>query len=167
MLNKSLFNGRLTRDIELKYTKNTHKPVAQFTLAVQREYKNGQGNYDADFLRFLVWDKRAENMVNYTRKGLLIFIESHTVTSNYQKDGQTVYRTDNVVDKFNILESRRDADNNRNSSSDNNDSNGKRVDNMQRQNENRNNNQTNSNYSDDAFADNSTPIDISDDDLPF
>lgn len=158
MLNRSVFSGRLTRDVEIQYTRNTKKPIAQFNLAVQRNFTNSEGKYDADFPRFLIWDARAKNLSNFTHKGSLIEIESHTITSSYQKDGQTVYRTDNVVDHFYLLEPKganKPADNMSNQPNDNKDYSNRPADNVQKP------------PVSEPFADNSRPIDISDDDLPF
>lgn len=166
MLNRSVFSGRLTRDIEIQYTKNTKKPIAQFNLAVQRNFTNNEGKYDADFPRFLIWDAKAKNLASFTHKGSLIEVESHTVTSSYQRDGQTIYRTDNVVDYFHLLEPKsanKSGNNMGSQSNENKDYSNKPVDNNQENRTHSNANQKNS----DPFADNSRPIDISDDDLPF
>lgn len=59
MMNSVNMVGRLTKDIDLRVTRS-NKKVAQFTLAVNRDFTNAQGNYDADFPTCIVWDKSAE-----------------------------------------------------------------------------------------------------------
>ena len=162
MLNQSIFVGRLTRDIEIQYTKKSQKPVAEFNIAVQRDFTNSKGEREADFPRFLVWEKTAQNLANFTHKGSLILVRSHTTTSSYERDGQKIYRTDNVVDYFNFLESNNDnkpADNHPQESNNSGNYNRRPADNMQKD--------SNDSNASDPFVDNSTPIDISDDDLPF
>ena len=66
MLNTIILIGRLTRDPELRYTTNG-KGVATFTLAVERDYKNQQGEKEADFIRIVVWQKLAEVCANNLR----------------------------------------------------------------------------------------------------
>ncbi|KRK84924.1 single-strand DNA binding protein [Companilactobacillus bobalius DSM 19674] len=161
--------GRLTRDPELRYTANG-AAVASFTLAVNRQFTNSQGEREADFIDCVIWRKAAENFANFTHKGSLVGIDGRLQTRNYEnQQGQRVYVTETVVDNFSLLESRSDrkpTDSQQNKPSNGNGFSGKGADGQQKQNANQtysNANQTNS----DPFADNSKPIDISDDDLPF
>ena len=66
-MNKVVLIGRLTRDPELRYTGN-NTPVASFSLAVNRNYSNQQGEREADFINIVVWRKQAENVKNYRLK---------------------------------------------------------------------------------------------------
>lgn len=98
--------GRLTKDIELKYTQ-AGKAVGTFTLAVNRSFKNAQGERETDFILCQVWDKSAENLANFTKKGSQIGIEGRIQTRNYEnKEGQRVYVTEIVVNQFHLLEPR-------------------------------------------------------------
>ncbi|WP_313428170.1 single-stranded DNA-binding protein, partial [Siminovitchia terrae] len=63
MLNRVVLVGRLTKDVDLKYTPNG-VPVASFTLAVNRTFTNQQGEREADFINIQVWRKPAENAAN-------------------------------------------------------------------------------------------------------
>ena len=154
MINRVVLVGRLTRDPELKYTTNG-VAVASFTLAVNRQFTNSQGEREADFIGCTIWRKAAENFVNFTKKGSLVGIDGRIQTRNYEnKQGQRVYVTEVVVDNFSLLESR-----NANSSDGTNDNSNKAPNYNQSKN-------SNTNVSD-PFADNSKPIDISDDSLPF
>lgn len=70
-MNKTNFVGRLTKDPELKYLLNG-TPKASFTLAVKRSFKSAQGEAEADFIRCTAWNKQAENVANFMKKGSLI-----------------------------------------------------------------------------------------------
>ncbi|WEV56153.1 single-stranded DNA-binding protein [Ligilactobacillus acidipiscis] len=90
--------GRLTKDLDLRYTKSG-KAVASFTLAI-----NGFNDH-TDFIRCQAWNKTAENLANYTHKGSQVSITGRINTGNYQsKDGKTVYTTDVVVNQFDLLD---------------------------------------------------------------
>lgn len=151
MINRVVLVGRLTRDPEIRYTQGG-AAVASFTLAVNRQFTNSQGEREADFIDCVIWRKAAENFAKFTSKGSLVGIDGRLQTRNYEnQQGNRVYVTEVVVDNFSLLESRGDR---------------KPTDDQQKQNANQthsNANQTNS----DPFADNSKPIDISDDSLPF
>lgn len=105
MLNQVALVGRLTRDVELRKTQ-AGKEVGQFILAVNRNYKNAQGNVDADFIACQVWHN-ADVLSKYTHKGSLVSITGQIKTGSYDnKQGQRVYTTDIVVDQFDFLESK-------------------------------------------------------------
>lgn len=105
MLNQVALIGRLTRDVDLRKTQSG-KEVGQFILAVNRSYKNAQGNVDADFIACQVW-RNADVLSKYTHKGSLISITGQIQTGSYDnKQGQRVYTTDIVVDHFDFLESK-------------------------------------------------------------
>ena len=103
MLNKVVLIGRLTKDPELRYT-TSGVPVTRFTLAVNRNFKNQYGEYDADFIPITVWRGQAENCAKYLAKGRLVAISGRIQTGSYDKDGQRVYTTDVVADEVTFLE---------------------------------------------------------------
>ena len=74
MLNRIILIGRLTKDPELRYTPSG-VAVAKFTLAVDRNFKNQQGEKETDFINIVVWQKQAENVANYLLKGKLAAVE--------------------------------------------------------------------------------------------
>src|SRR5699024_7729128 len=142
----------------------------------------------------VIWRKAAENFSNFTNKGSLVGIDGRLQTRNYEnQQGQRVYVTEVVVENFSLLESRAESEkrnsgagsnqapsynNNNNQSSqspfgnNNNNNYGNNAGNGNFDNSNNNsnnNNQSNNsnNNNGDPFANNSKPIDISDDDLPF
>lgn len=160
MINRVVLVGRLTKDAELRYTQSG-TAVANFTLAVNRQFTNAEGEREADFIQCVIWRKAAENFANFTHKGSLVGIDGRTQTRNYENNqGQRVYVTEVVVENFSLLESKPDSEKKSVSS---NDSNRGQTPSHSQQNQSNNN----SSNTGDPFADNSKPIDISDDDLPF
>ncbi|MFD1431862.1 single-stranded DNA-binding protein [Lacticaseibacillus yichunensis] len=106
MINSVALTGRLTRDAELRYTQ-AGAAVASFTLAVDRNFTNAQGQREADFINCVIWRKSAENFSNFTRKGSLVGVEGRMQTRTYDNaQGQRVYVTEVVVDNFALLESK-------------------------------------------------------------
>ena len=120
MINRAILTGRLTRDPELKAT-SSGISVAVFTLAVNRQYTDANGNRGTDFISCVIWRKAAENFCNFTSKGSLVGIDGRIQTRSYDnKDGQRVYVTEVVVDSFALLESKKNRDTNNNSGNYNN-----------------------------------------------
>jgi single-strand DNA-binding protein len=106
MINRAVLIGRLTRDVELKYT-NSGDAVAGFTLAVNRQFTNRNGDREADFINCVMWRKSAENFAKFTQKGSLVGIEGRIQTRNYENDsGTRVYITEVVTSSFSLLESK-------------------------------------------------------------
>ena len=106
MINNLTLIGRLTKDVELKYTP-ANQAVAQFTLAVNRTFKNANGERESDFINCVIWRKSAENFANFVKKGALIGITGRIQTRNYENaQGQRVYITEVIAENFQMLESR-------------------------------------------------------------
>jgi len=106
MINNVTLVGRVTRDPELRYTPQ-NQAVATFSLAVNRQFKNANGEREADFINCVIWRQQAENLVNWAKKGALIGITGRIQTRNYEnQQGQRVYVTEVVADSFQLLESR-------------------------------------------------------------
>jgi single-strand DNA-binding protein len=82
MYNRIILIGRPTRDPELRFTAEGHA-VASFTLAVDRPFKNGQGEREADFIDVTVWRKPAESTAQYVHKGHLIAVEGRLDIRSY------------------------------------------------------------------------------------
>lgn len=137
MLNSVVLVGRLTKDPELRYTPS-NQAVATFSLAVNRRFKNQNGDREADFINCVIWRQQAENLANWAKKGALIGITGSIQTRNYEnQQGQRVYVTEVVAEQFQLLESQKERGN-----------------------------QSQGNSQPD-FGRNASPMDISDDDLPF
>ena len=144
MINNVVLVGRMTREAELRYTPS-NIAVATFTLAVNRYYKSENGEREADFINVVLWRQAAENLANWTKKGSLVGVTGRIQTRNYDnQQGQRVYVTEVVAERFQLLESRGESQ-------------GQGQSQNAAPNFARNNNQ--------QMATN--PLDISDDDLPF
>lgn len=149
MINNVVLVGRLTKDPDLRYTQQG-KAVATFTLAVNRNFTNQSGNREADFINCVIWNKPAETLANYAKKGTLIGVTGRIQTRSYEnQQGQRVYVTEVLAAGFQLLESRS-------------------VSEARNQNSGGGQQQTDSNSAPD-FGNNfdGSSIDISDDDLPF
>lgn len=106
MINSTVLVGRLTRDPELKYTGN-NVAVASFSLAVNRNFKDANGERETDFINCVIWRQQAENLANWAKKGALIGITGRIQTRSYEnQQGQRVYVTEVVAENFQMLESR-------------------------------------------------------------
>ena len=102
-MNRVCLNGRLTKDIDLRYTQN-NVPIVQFTLAVQRKFKNQNGDYESDFINCVAYKKTAELMNEWLKKGDLIGIEGRIQTRSYDdKNGKKVYVTEVIVENVEFL----------------------------------------------------------------
>lgn len=155
--------GRLTRDIELKFTASG-TATGSFNLAVNRNFTNQQGEREADFINCVIWRKAAENLANWTRKGSLIAIDGRLQTRSYEnKHGQKVYVTEVVVNNFDLLESK-ETTNNRAVQQYSQQSQGQAQSNYNTQAQ---NNAQASFGAGTSFMNEGHPIDITEDDLPF
>lgn len=103
MLNRIVLIGRLTKDPELRYTPNG-KAVASFTLAVDRPFKNQQGEREADFINIVAWGTQAENCANYLSKGKLAAVDGRLQIRSFEgQDGQRRWITEVVADTVRFL----------------------------------------------------------------
>ena len=105
-MNKAILIGRLTKDPELRTTP-TGRNVCQFSVAVSRNFTDANGEREADFINCVVWDKQAENLVKYQKKGNQIAVEGRIQTRNYDdKDGKKVYVTEILASNISFLDSK-------------------------------------------------------------
>ncbi|MBT2819802.1 single-stranded DNA-binding protein [Staphylococcus pseudintermedius] len=143
MLNRVVLVGRLTKDPESRTTPSGVS-VATFTLAVNRNYKNKNGEQQADFINCIVFRKQAENVNNYLSKGNLAGVDGRLQSRSYEnQEGRRIFVTEVICDSVQFLESK-------------------------------NNNQSNNQQQrgqapaqDNPFTNANNPIDIDDEDLPF
>lgn len=106
MINNVVLVGRTTKDPELRYTPS-NVAVATFSLAVNRIFKDANGEREADFINCVIWRQSAENLANWAKKGALIGITGRIQTRSYEnQQGQRVYVTEVVAENFQMLESR-------------------------------------------------------------
>lgn len=105
-MNKVILMGRMTRDPEIRHAQGSGMAVARFSLAVDRKKKRDDSQ-GADFPSCVAFDKQAENIGKYFSKGTKILIEGHLQTGSYKnKNGDTVYTTDVIVDAWEFVESK-------------------------------------------------------------
>ena len=83
-MNQVILIGRLTRDPELKYLQGSGTPVANFSVAVDREFTGKDGKKEVDFIDIQVWGKSAENCSNYISKGSKVAIQGSLRIDTYQ-----------------------------------------------------------------------------------
>jgi single-strand DNA-binding protein len=106
MMNRVVLVGRLTKEVELRYTPSG-VAVATFTLAVNRTFTNQQGEREADFINCVVWRKPAENAANFLKKGSLAGVDGRLQSRSYEdKDGKRVFVTEVVAESVQFLEPR-------------------------------------------------------------
>lgn len=161
MINNVVLVGRLTKEPDLRYTSNG-TAAASFTLAVNRSFKNANGDREADFINCVIWRKSAETLANYAHKGTLLGITGRIQTRNYEnQQGQRVYVTEVIADSFQLLESK-------SNNSSQNTSTGSYKNNQANNYTPNNQNAAQTNLGVNPINDfGATTIDINDDDLPF
>jgi|SRR5699024_8159784 len=151
-MNNTQLIGRLTKDVDLKYTPNG-VAVANFTLAINRPFKNQNGENEADFINIVVWKKAAENVAQYMRKGSKVAVSGRLQSRTYEdKDGKTIFVTEVVSNSVEFLDTK-------NGNSNQNQGNQKHQDQQ-------NNSQQSSPFTSNSDSGNGIP-DITDDQLPF
>lgn len=106
-MNRVILTGRLTKDPEIRDGGNTK--VAKFTVAAQRNFKDKDGKYGADFILCTAFGKRAEILEKYFHKGSLIGVVGRINTGSYtDKDGKKVFTTDVAVEDVEFIGSKAD-----------------------------------------------------------
>ena len=148
--------GRLTKPVDLRYTQSG-VAYGMFTIAVNRRFKNQNGERETDFINCVIWKKGAENLANFTQKGSLIGLDGSIQTRSYDnQQGQRVYVTEVLVENFDLLESRKTADNGVLNSGG-----------INTQSYNKNQNSVGNFANNDPFTANQETFEVQDDDLPF
>ena len=108
-MNKTQLIGNLVSDVEFKQS-SSGTGVARLRLAVRRNFKNQQNEYDSDFINCVAFGKTAEMIAKYFNKGSKIAVDGRIQTGSYDnKQGQRVYTTDIVIENFYFIESRQQA----------------------------------------------------------
>lgn len=109
-MNKVQLVGRLTKNVELKMTSN-QKAFCNFTLAVDRRFKDANGQRQADFINCVAWNQTAEFIQKYFQKGSRIGVCGCIQTRNYDNDnGQKVFITEVVVEEAEFVESQQKSE---------------------------------------------------------
>ena len=104
MINRVTLVGRLTKDPEFRTTQKGID-VATFTLAVNRNFTNAQGEREADFINIIVFRRQAENVNNYLSKGKLAGVDGRIQSRSYEnQEGRRIFVTEVVADSVQFLE---------------------------------------------------------------
>lgn len=147
-MNVITLTGNATKDIELRYTPNG-KPVGTGTIAVRRDFKNQQGEYETDFINLVILGKLSEVMANHVHKGDKFGVTGRLQIRVWENEGKKNYFTEVVVNGFDFPTKNQNNQSNTNTSGNN-----------------QNRSQSNTKADNDPFANNGQ-IDIDSDDLPF
>lgn len=107
-MNRIILIGRLTKDPEKKVIEESGKTITRFTIAVEREYKNPNGDRDVDFIPIVLWGRKAEVAAEYLKKGSLISICGRLTNRSYEDDqGIRRYISEVVADSFQFIEGKK------------------------------------------------------------
>ena len=107
-MNKVILMGRLTRDVEVRYTQSNNTLVASFSIAVNRRFAK-QGEQQADFINIVAWSKLGEFCSKYFKKGQQVGVVGRLQTRTYDKeDGTKVYITEVVAEEAYFADSKRE-----------------------------------------------------------
>lgn len=104
--------GRITKDLELRYTPQNNKAVCDFNIAVNRTYTNENGEREADFVNIQVWGKQAENLKKYQSKGSLIGVSGELRVNQWEEEGQRKYKTFVLANQIEFLSSKSNEESN-------------------------------------------------------
>lgn len=154
-MNRVELIGRITKDPELRYT-SANVATCRFTLAVNRNFSNQNGEREADFINIVAWRNQAENIKKYVSKGSLVAVEGRIQTGSYDRDGQRVYTTDVIADNVQFLEPKSQSQTRQTEMTPADFANDTKSDNVQT-----------TDINEEVFADFGDSIEISDDDIAF
>lgn len=142
-MNKVILIGNTTKQPELRHTQS-NVPVASFTIACKRKFKNTNGEYETDFFQCVAWRKLAETISKYVDKGHKIAVIGRIENSSYDTAEGKRYKTEIIVDEIEFLESKKKEEKTSNE--------GQYQSHQPKE---------------DNFFNKNSAIDITDDDLPF
>jgi single-strand DNA-binding protein len=111
-MNKVILMGRLTKDVETRYTQTSNTMVASFSLAVNRRFKQ-EGQADADFINIVAWSKTAEFVSKYFKKGQQVAVIGRIQTRNWDDEqGQKHYVTEVIAEETYFADSKKEETSN-------------------------------------------------------
>lgn len=106
-MNKVCLTGRITKDPEIRYTQQNGTAQVSFSIAVDRQMRDANGNRQADFINCVAWRNQAEFISKYVKKGQMLAVDGRIQTRNYQgQDGKTHYVTEILVESVENLSPR-------------------------------------------------------------
>ncbi len=103
MLNHIILIGRLVRDPEMRYTTDG-TPVTNFTLAVERNYTNQQGERDVDFIAIVTWRKLAETCAHHLGKGRLVAVDGSLQIRKSESNGTNYINPEVIANTVRFLD---------------------------------------------------------------
>lgn len=109
-VNNVVLVGRLTKDPEGRYLPTTGTPIATFTLAIDRDYKNKDGSTSTDFIPVELMGKPAEFVMNYITKGRLVAVQGSIRVDQYEKDGEKRSFTKVAGRRIEALDKKKDGE---------------------------------------------------------
>jgi single-strand DNA-binding protein len=104
--------GRITATPELRHTGTSGKPVCNFSVAVERKFKDADGNAIVDYVDCVIWNQGAEFLCKWFDKGVRVGLTGELQTRRYEKDGQTHKITEVLVSTVEFADGKRDANTN-------------------------------------------------------
>lgn len=111
-MNKVILIGRLTKDVELRYTQTNNTAVASFSIAVNRKFVKTGEERQADFFNIIAWNKLAENISKYLFKGNQVAISGRLETRSWDdQNGQKHYVTEVIAEEVDFIESKNKQNN--------------------------------------------------------
>ena len=112
MLNKAILMGRLTRDPELRHTQS-NMAVASFTLAVNRDRKGANGEFQTDFIDCVAWGRQGEFVKQWFTKGMLAIVVGRIQSRNWEdKNGNKRTTIEINVDEISFGETKKSRESN-------------------------------------------------------
>lgn len=108
-MNRVCLTGRICAPLEIRYNSGG-TAYTRFNLAVNRNFKNANGEYEADFISCVVWRERAEMMCKHLEKGSQIAVDGRIQTGSYETEkGEKRYTSDVIVDNVSFLDSKKES----------------------------------------------------------
>ena len=111
-MNKIILVGNLAKDPEVKVIEESGKTLTKIIIAVQRSFKNVEGEREADFIQVTFFDKRAEAVAEFLKKGDPISVSGRLRTGSYEdKEGVKKYTTEVIADEFQFINGKKSNEN--------------------------------------------------------
>lgn len=108
-INKAILIGRLTKNVEIRYTQTNNTMIGSFTLAVNRKFIKQGEEREADFIPIIVWGKSAEFASKYFKKGMQVSVVGRIETRSWDdQNGQKRYATEVVAEELGFAEGRKE-----------------------------------------------------------
>lgn len=101
-MNKVLLIGNITNDITIEKTQSGTS-ILKNTIAVRRQFKNQEGSYDSDFIRFTAFSRTADFIAQYVNKGDRVSLEGRWQTGSYDGANGKIYTNDLIVENIELL----------------------------------------------------------------